>query len=280
MKKVVLLFTLMLNIIVLGQNKVCVYYQLESKTNLNPDTPPDVDIYILEIDTQHNTSKFYNAIYKSLDSLNSKLAKLSKVVGAVEYNTKEMRYPKFNIGVIDLGDKYDVYRIFDGDIYRYSETKNTTWDIHEDVEKIGNYNARKATAKVNGRDWEVFYTDEIPLSFGPYVLGQLPGLILSAKDSTNSYVFKLIGLEQNQLNDDDYLPAAFKRAVSVSKKKYRKAYETYKKDPAKKLKQNIITQPDGGYMILANPLPKEYIKRKEAEWIKYYKENDNDIDKS
>lgn len=52
-----------------------------------------------------------------------------------------------------------------------------------------------------------------------------------------------------------------------------------KKDPARKLRENIVTQPDGDYMKLANPLPADYIKRKEEEWKQYYKDNDNDIDK-
>lgn len=278
MKKTFVVFILIFSNFVFAQNTVRVYYQVESKTNTKPDTPTRIDVYILDIDTNTQMSKFYNATYKSIDSVYSKLAEISKLNGVATYDASKMKFPKFNIGVVDNGKDYEVFRVFDGDIYKYSEPKNIRWNIEKDIQKIDDYDGQKATAKVNGRDWEVFYTSQIPLSFGPYILGQLPGLVLSAQDSTGSYSFKMIGLEKN-IKDDDFLPSAFNRAVKVSKSKYKKAFEIFKKDPAKKLKENIVTQPDGDYMKLANPLPAEYVKRKEKEWIEYYKENDNDIDK-
>ncbi|WKS94702.1 GLPGLI family protein [Riemerella columbina] len=279
MKKLIFFCAVLLCIVGYSQNTVRVYYQLESKPNLLPETPADIDVYILEINTKTNTSKFFNATYLSLDSINAKLLEESKIVGGVSVDFSKMKYPKYNIGVVDDGKQYEIYRIFDGDIYKYPEVKNTQWKIGEETQNIGSYSARKATAKVNGRDWEVYFTSDIPLSYGPYILGQLPGLVLAAHDRTNSYVFKMIGLENN-VADNDYLPGVFKRAISVTKAKYQKAFENHKKDPARKLRQGIITQPDGDYITLANLLSDDYIRRKEAEWIQYYKENDNDIDKS
>ncbi|MFB9120358.1 GLPGLI family protein [Bergeyella porcorum] len=279
MKKLSILFLFsLMSFMAYSQNTVRVYYQLESKTNLKPETPSMVDVYILEIDTKKQTSKFFNATYKSIDSVYSRLAELSSLNGSVSFDARKLRFPKFNIGVVDDGKGYDVFRIFDGDIYKYSEKKNTQWSIGGIAEKIDGYETKKATAKINGREWEVYFATELPLSFGPYVLGQLPGLVLLAKDRTGSYSFRMIGLEKN-VEDNDFLPSPFGRAIKTTKAKYKKAFENFKKDPARKLRENIATQPDGDYMKLANPLPADYIKRKEEEWKQYYKDNDNDIDK-
>lgn len=278
MKKIFSLLACIFSMLFYAQNTIRVYYQVESKINEKPETSTRQDIYILEIDTKKQTSKFYNATYKALDSTYTKLKEISNIGETVSYDTRKMRFPKFNIGVVDNGKEYEVFRVFDGEIYKYIETKTQKWNIEEETQKFEGYEGQKATAKINGRDWIVYFATELPLSFGPYVLGQLPGLVLSAKDNTGSYSFKIIGLEKN-VQDSDFLPSVFKRAIKTTKPKYKKAFENFKKDPARKLKQSIITQPDGDYMTLAQPLSPEYIKRKEQEWIRYYKENDNDIDK-
>ena len=54
------------------------------------------------------------------------------------------------------------------------------WMVADSVKQIGNYVCQKATAKVYGREWIVWYSSDIPVSAGPYVLKGLPGVILEA----------------------------------------------------------------------------------------------------
>ena len=60
------------------------------------------------------------------------------------------------------------------------------WELCRDTLTINGYLCHKATAKVAGRDWEAWYTLQIPINDGPWLLWGLPGLILHAKDS-NAY---------------------------------------------------------------------------------------------
>lgn len=71
-----------------------------------------------------------------------------------------------------------------------------SWNMMDGSKEIEGYACKKAQAEVYGRTWTVWYTDEIPLSFGPWLLGGLPGLVLEAEDTENAFHFTLAGLEQ------------------------------------------------------------------------------------
>ena len=61
------------------------------------------------------------------------------------------------------------------------DTPTINWEICEDtVQTILGYTCHRATAKFRGREWEVWYADDIPTSLGPWKLNGLPGLILQA----------------------------------------------------------------------------------------------------
>lgn len=66
------------------------------------------------------------------------------------------------------------------------------WKLSPERKEIDGYMCNKAVADFGGRTWIVWYTTEIPLSFGPWKLNGLPGLILDASDK--DFSFKCIGL--------------------------------------------------------------------------------------
>ncbi|TVR88444.1 MAG: GLPGLI family protein [Saprospirales bacterium] len=66
------------------------------------------------------------------------------------------------------------------------------WTILCLEREIGGYTARLAVGEFGGRTYEVWFTEEIPVPFGPYKLNGLPGLILEAfsRDEMVIYRFK------------------------------------------------------------------------------------------
>ena len=71
----------------------------------------------------------------------------------------------------------------------------TEWQLSDSTMTISGYECKQATGTVYGRAWTVWYADELPMSYGPYILGGLPGLILKATDADGLFKFNLSGIE-------------------------------------------------------------------------------------
>ena len=94
-----------------------------------------------------------------------------------------------------------------------------SWEMTGRDTIVCGYACLQAKARVYGRDWTVWFAPEIPLSYGPYVLGGLPGLILDAEDADGLFHFTAVGLEQDPA--DAAVELARKgEAVKCTRKKY------------------------------------------------------------
>lgn len=76
---------------------------------------------------------------------------------------------------------YEVQGMVFVDFYVYEDSVATpAWTLSTDTATVCGYLCRKATARFRGRQWEAWYTEEIPVDAGPWKLCGLPGLILRA----------------------------------------------------------------------------------------------------
>ena len=84
-----------------------------------------------------------------------------------------------------VADTVSVYtRVFENKYLVEEEIPTMEWTIGEDsVQTILGYECHKATTKFRGREWNVWFTEEIPVSLGPWKLNGLPGIILQAECS-------------------------------------------------------------------------------------------------
>lgn len=99
-------------------------------------------------------------------------------------------YPE---GFITQENKIPYAQILQGStqVVNYSEpTPNIEWNLMEQTDTIAGYNCQLAKCSFRGRDWEVWYTPEIPSTFSIWKFSGLPGLILKAKDTTGTYSFE------------------------------------------------------------------------------------------
>lgn len=65
------------------------------------------------------------------------------------------------------------------------------WEIRPDTTMILGYKCQMAECDWRGRHYVAWFTEEIPISDGPYKFNGLPGLIFSVKDSTDEYSWEI-----------------------------------------------------------------------------------------
>lgn len=80
----------------------------------------------------------------------------------------------------------------------YTEPFPTNWSLVEETKEIAGYNCQKATLNFAGREWEAWYTEDIPLPYGPWKLAGLPGLVLAASDTSGEISFELSEIRNNK----------------------------------------------------------------------------------
>ena len=126
-----------------------------------------------------------NRITSDVNSVNVTL-KQSDEIGSILYRnfkSKEIRMRFTPIG-----------KLFNS--YFYDDTWiEIPWKILEKFKRIGKFKAQKAVGSFRGRTYTVWFTEEIPLPYGPWKLFGLPGLILEAKDSEKMFQIEFVSIK-------------------------------------------------------------------------------------
>lgn len=82
------------------------------------------------------------------------------------------------------------------DWFRYDEEMPALdWELTDSVTTVLGYECQSARCSFRGREWTVFYTEEISIMDGPWKLHGLPGLIMKASDKEGHYTFECIGIK-------------------------------------------------------------------------------------
>ncbi|MDE6668299.1 MAG: GLPGLI family protein [Muribaculaceae bacterium] len=82
------------------------------------------------------------------------------------------------------------------DWLRYEEEMPVfDWEPTDSVINVLGYECQSAKCNFRGREWTVFYAEDIPVMDGPWKLQGLPGLIMKASDQKGHYTFECIGIK-------------------------------------------------------------------------------------
>ena len=69
------------------------------------------------------------------------------------------------------------------------------WETSGKERDYRGYRCHEATAFYLGRQWTIWYCEDLPFQVGPWLLWGAPGLIVEARDSDNLFIFELEGME-------------------------------------------------------------------------------------
>jgi len=107
--------------------------------------------------------------------------------------------------------------------YRYIAKEKPEWEITADTLSVLGYLCQKAVTSFNGREYNAWFSPDIPINDGPWKLYGLPGLVLKATDTENLFSFEIIGLEHLTspvnifIGKEDYIKANKKDLAKLKK---------------------------------------------------------------
>lgn len=171
------------------------------------------------------------------------------------------------------------------DYFSYKETPQFNWKIENERSKIGDYEGQKASTDYGGRKWTAWFSTDIPFQDGPYKFYGLPGLIIKIEDESKNYSWVLKGNKKvEQSADNLYSESLLKMSgksnnVEVSKEKFVKRYEEYKKDPFASMREMISQLPKDMKMPDGSTIA-ERMREQEKKLKEYLNANDNSIETS
>lgn len=84
-------------------------------------------------------------------------------------------------------------------MYEYREkVEKIEWRLTNHTQEICGYLCSSAETSYGGRVWRVWFSPEVPISSGPWLLSGLPGMILLAEDSEGDFRFEMEGISQQR----------------------------------------------------------------------------------
>ena len=166
--------------------------------------------------------KCYNL--DELNSLNSLSAMIAKQNpdSEIDFNKKILPQSFTSLVYDNLINNY-----FEkvNDIFYTIERKFVyNWRLTDEKKVYMSKECQKAIGNFKGREYEVWFTTEIPYPIGPWKLGGLPGAILYAKDKTGDVEFEAYAVNTNYKEESLELPTQF---YKVTKEKLEAIKEEY-----------------------------------------------------
>ena len=119
-----------------------------------------------------------------------------------DYQYGEWNARKYNLPVLFVNEPEGEVSAFDkiapNRFFVSEPLPDFGWTLASDTMTICGYPCLKAVGKYGGRTWTAWYSEELAVSFGPWKLCGLPGMILRADDGDGVFSFRLVGLMQKQ----------------------------------------------------------------------------------
>ena len=166
-------------------------YKFSYKTS--PEQPTFGWVDWMYIDMGNKATMFYNRYAELKDSMTNECLKQNMPPEAIHERTKN--YPVRGDAPVYCqlySEKTTRVATRYAKGYYYEEPMiMPQWILDNKSLTLYGYTCRRATTHYLGRTWEVYYTTEIPLSYGPWKLWGLPGLIVRATDADHYFLFEL-----------------------------------------------------------------------------------------
>ena len=161
-----------------------------------------IDLQCLEVGNR--ISKYYSMLAFKRDSLQTEWRKKHPKANIPHFYSDSKRayhWSEYQYSEIYKGHNLlKVYSRMPRNLKKYDSKHTETlplqkWTLHQDSMKISGHWCNKATCEFRGRKYIAWYSKYIPVKWGPWKFGGLPGLILSISDTKGMYKIECVEIE-------------------------------------------------------------------------------------
>ena len=183
--------------------------------------------------------------------------KLSDSNEAIKYQTKARDYitiakswpEKHKILVRELMG-------LDGTFYYTEDKTDFGWEVDfTQTKEIGGYTCHSAKGSYAGRDYQAWFTPEIPISDGPWLFCGLPGLILEVSSLDKEFLYTCMSI---QAGTGPVSLRSLDTAFKTTRERFLKAKERYKVNPTAGVAAMVEAGKLQTTMNLKNRKPRAY----------------------
>ncbi|GGP01255.1 hypothetical protein GCM10010992_01070 [Cloacibacterium rupense] len=290
MKKIFILFIFAASFLQAQNHRFIYEYKFVSDSTQKDNTTSEM----MFLDITKNGSKYYSReVYVQDSIIKADLEKQLKA-GISNINIKRNDKGKVRYKVTKDYSKNKTYfnTKIGTDSYKVLEDRTLNWKVLPEKQKIGSWEAQKATTEFAGRKWTAWFAEELPFNDGPYKFKGLPGLIVKISDDTNSHSMELRGTAkfntieeenaaQNTTTGNGMVTRTIivgdgfgnaKDEIEINREKYKKMFWEDREDPTKSLKmmqgrEGLVMKfkdQNGNEMSMADMIKRREEMQKEA----------------
>lgn len=260
------------------------FYQLTFKPKKDSAR---MDKVMTSLDITTKKSIYQDFTIPAQDSIIKAEVDAMEKAGTFKDLMKSIRMPKFSYKVAKAYP--EMKTTFSDQIGRkrmgYEEELKFDWKISNEKQKIGEYNAQKATTEFGGRKWTAWFSTDIPFPDGPYKFSGLPGLIVKIEDEGNNYSWELKGNKKianySEESEADKINAKYGMSPTIiptTREKFEKAYDSFKADPIAEARPFMTPERMSMKLPGSDITLGEMIKEQEKRAKDYFGSNNNPIE--
>jgi GLPGLI family protein len=294
MRKIFNLSFLLLSIVIFSQTNRF-FYDYKFISDSTDKSAVTSEVMLLDIDK--NGSNYYSQQKFVVDS--TATADLEKQLKSSPNNISIHRKDKPGMVSYKVTKQYPDFKtyLFTGissDSYKIEEDQKPEWKILPDKQKVGEYNAQKATTNFGGREWTAWFSTDLPFQDGPYKFYGLPGLIVKIEDKTGSHSMTLVGNKniQTSLNKEIDLPQGIQlygmggKDIEINEKQFKKVWKSHVNDPTKNMREMMSKSSETNKVIFKTRTadgreisdPNQVFREMEKKAKEGFKKNNNPIE--
>lgn len=245
-------------------------------------------ITILDI-TDKNRSVYQDYTIIAQDSIMKVEIEAMQKAGIMKDLSKSLKSPKISARIYKSYPSMKVQYVekiasgFTPTNIGYSEEPKFNWNISNEKQKIGEYNAQKATTEFGGKKWTAWFSTDLPFQDGPYKFSGLPGLIVKIEDEGKNYSWILQG--NKKVKDytefsyiENLMQAKGGKVNELPREKFEKTFNDFKKDPFATVRP-MMTQE-----MMSKTIPGmdgtigDMMKKQEKQYKDFFNSSDNPVE--